>query len=102
MSQSLVQILDSILAKHDISNRVLAITTDNAKNNATLTQELQQVLDLANFCAKQGHIPYLTHVIQLSLKELFGKIRIVPDNDDMITVWHDTSLLSLGSIQGIA
>ena len=86
MGQSLVQTLDSILAKHDISDRVLAITTDNAKNNATLTQELQQVLDLANFCAKQGHISYLAHVIQLSLKELFGKIRIVPDNDDVTTV----------------
>ena len=100
--QSLVQTLDSILAKHNISDRVLAITTDNARNNATLTRELQQALDSANFCAKQGHIPCLAHVIQLSLKELFGKIRIVPDNDDVTTVWHDTSLLSLGSIQGIA
>ena len=35
--QSLAQTLDSILAKYNISDRVLAITIDSARNNATLT-----------------------------------------------------------------
>ena len=37
IGQSLAQTLDSILAKYDISDRVLAITIDSARNNATLT-----------------------------------------------------------------
>ena len=78
--------------RHNISDRILAIMTDNASNNNTLTKYLQHALGLGSFCAKHGHLPCLAHVIQLSLKELFGSIRIIPDNEEIMTVWDESSL----------
>ena len=72
--ETLAEILRGIVMKHSIANRILAITTDNASNNITLTRDIQQALSFGNFCTKRGHLPCLAHVIQLSLKELFRSI----------------------------
>ena len=46
---NLAQVLETVLHKYDIAHRILAITTDNASNNRTLTRELQQALAAGNF-----------------------------------------------------
>ena len=74
MGESLASILEGILKRHDILDKILAITTDNASNNNTLTKYLQHVLGLGSFCAKHSHLLCLVHIIQLLLKELFGSI----------------------------
>ena len=96
MGESLAGVLEGVLKRHDISDRILAITTDNASNNNMLTKYLQHALGLGSFCAKHGHLPCLAHVIQLSLKELFGSIRIIPDNEEIMTVWDESSLDIVG------
>ena len=44
MGESLASILEGILMKYNISDRILAIIIDNASNNNTLTKYLQYVL----------------------------------------------------------
>src|SRR4051794_15929978 len=75
-SVNLAQVLETVLHKYNIAHRILAITIDNASNNRMLTQELQQVLATGNFKVQSGHISCFIHIIQLSLKELLGRIQI--------------------------
>jgi hypothetical protein len=76
-------VLFPLLQKHEIEDRVLTITTDNASNNSTLVESLKgsiQELELP------GNIPIIrlpciAHVIQLSLKELLGQMEANPKNE---------------------
>jgi hypothetical protein len=99
---NLCTVLRVVLDKYGIADRILAITTDNASNNGTLTKELQQALSMVNFNARGGHISCLAHVLQLSLKELLGKIRIEPKNDDVDTTWREEDLNELDEAEGIS
>lgn len=77
---NLSTILMELLQKYDIVKRVLAITTDNASNNNTLIENIQepiQSLRLPNQ-ALIVRIPCLAHVIQLSLRDLLGRIKANP------------------------
>lgn len=80
-----------ILEKHQITDCVLAVTTDNASNNKTLIaavndsiRELQLKTDSTII-----QVPCLAHVIQLSLIDLLGKIKASPKNDTAELVWSD-------------
>ena len=87
----LAQVVNSVLEKHKISDRVLSITTDNASNNGTLIKELNSYINEAMakgfFNGKITHIPCLAHVLQLALKALLGKIRLAPKNETLVAVW---------------
>ena len=98
---NLARVLETVLHKYDIANRILAITTDNASNNGTLTRELQQALSSGNFKAQGGHISCFAHIIQLSLKELLGKIRIEATNEEVEKIWKDDSLIQIDDADGI-
>jgi hypothetical protein len=97
---NLARVLETVLHKYDIAHRILAITTDNASNNRTLTRELQQALAAGNFKAQGGHISCFAHIIQLSLKELLGRIRIEATNEVEKT-WKDDSLIQIEDADGI-
>jgi hypothetical protein len=99
---NLSNVLCNILQKQGIEKRILAVTTDNASNNRTLTKELEQALNLGSFQAKGNHIPCLAHVLQLSLKELLGKIRIEPRNDNVQLIWQENELDQLDHAKGIS
>ncbi|KAG0154680.1 hypothetical protein PDIDSM_248 [Penicillium digitatum] len=79
-----------ILTEHGISDRVLSVTTDNATNNNTLMQSVQDHLqsqhssDLSIF-----RVPCIAHVIQLSLNELLGKLKAVPSNKEIELEWSE-------------
>jgi hypothetical protein len=74
------------LLMHGIEDRVFGLTTDNASNNKTLVENLQQVLAEGVIIIR---IPCLAHVIQLSLDQLLGHIKAVPKNDATETKWTD-------------
>ena len=60
---NLSAVLLGILQKHQIKDRVLAVTADNASNNDTLIAELQKSLPEDTTVVR---VPCLAHVIQLS------------------------------------
>lgn len=72
-----------IFKKHEITDRVLAITSDNASNNTTLVQAVQVSI---GFLYQPNNpvvvrIPQLAHSIQLSLRELLGSLTADRHND---------------------
>jgi hypothetical protein len=82
-------VLFDLLQKHQIENRVLTVTTDNASNNLTLMDSIQdslQSLEVPNQLPII-RIPCIAHIIQLSLKELLGQIEVNPRNDGEELEW---------------
>jgi hypothetical protein len=69
--------------EHNLESRVFGLTTDNASNNKTLVDSLQQALPDGIIIITR--IPCLAHVIQLSLKQLFDRIKAVPINGSVLT-----------------
>lgn len=59
---------------------------DNASNNKTLVDSLQQALPDGVIITR---IPCLAHVIQLSLNQLLDRIKAVPLNDSAVTRWTE-------------
>jgi hypothetical protein len=85
------------LQEHQIIGRVLAVTTDNASNKATIVaavndtfQALKQTTDSAII-----QIPCIAYVIQLSLNDLLGKIKASPKNDTVELEWKDDVVRAL-------
>jgi hypothetical protein len=72
----LSSVLLTLLEKHQITNRVLTITTDNASNNETLLSSLKIAITSMELPihVPAVRIPCIAHLIQLSLKELLGQM----------------------------
>jgi hypothetical protein len=90
---ALAEVVNGLLTKYNIAHQVISITTDNASNNGTMMTEINGYLEEAftntRFLDGQiQHIPCLSHVIQLALKELLGTIRLQPANDTFIRNWR--------------
>ena len=83
---NLSSILMETLIKHRIEDQVFGLTTDNASNNKTLVDSLQQALSDNVIIIR---IPCLAHVIQLSLNQLLGHIKAVLLNDKAETKWTE-------------
>ena len=64
-------ILSETLQKYQISDRIMAITTDNTLNNQTMITSIQDSYPDIAFI----RIPCVAYVIQLSLKQLLGQIK---------------------------
>jgi hypothetical protein len=84
-------VLLNLLEKHEITNRVLTITTDNASNNSTLLDSLQEAVGCLELPSHIPivRIPCIAHVIQLSLKELLSQMDANPQNDREEMEWAD-------------
>lgn len=83
--ENLGLVLCDVLTKHQISDRIMAITTDNASNNKTMFDKIQREYPGLSLV----HIPCMAHVIQLSLNELLHGIKAKPTNDTVDTVWTE-------------
>lgn len=73
-----------LLQEHQITDRVLLVTTDNASNNKTLMESIHEAIEgLLQFSSDVAviRVPYIAYVIQLSLKSLLGKMKAIPKND---------------------
>ncbi|KAJ5982330.1 hypothetical protein N7451_012430 [Penicillium sp. IBT 35674x] len=87
-----------IFKKHQITNRVLSITTDNASNNTKMIQAVQELAGpLALGDTPIFRIPCIVHVIQLSLHDLLGKIRANPKNAEVESEWPESRTKSIQS-----
>ena len=90
--QNLAKIIVDVLENCDIStSRLFTITSDNASNNGTMIDHLQdglQILHKDLNLPDLTHIPCLAHVIQLALNCLIKTIRIRP-RDRIITRWDE-------------
>ncbi|OKO90595.1 hypothetical protein PENSUB_13312 [Penicillium subrubescens] len=89
---NLSAVLFQLLQKYNLTDRVLAITTDNASNNNTLfasVQETVQSLDLGDDAAII-RVPRIARVIQLSLKQLLGQMKANPKNDTAQMQWTES------------
>lgn len=82
---NLSNVLIELFKKHDITARVLAVTSDNASNNTTLVKAVQESIDSLQLPGNPVivRIPCLAHVIQLSLRELLGSVKADPQNDEV-------------------
>lgn len=82
--ENLCAILLNVLQEHQIQDRILAITADNASNNDTLFTALQQsVSDSVTLI----RVPCLAHVIQLSLNKLLDRMNAAPKNETTEQRW---------------
>ena len=98
---NLSDVLLKLLQQHDIADRVLAITTDNASNNNTLISSIQdslQSLELDNG-SMIIRVPCIAHIIQLSLKDLLGQIKANPKNETQEMQWSEGHVQSLRARQ---
>lgn len=98
---NLSSVLFELLQQHQITDRVLAITTDNASNNSTLMSSVQesiQSLELNNNTTVV-RVPCIAHVIQLSLKDLLGQIKAYPKNETTEMDWTEARVQSLRARQ---
>jgi hypothetical protein len=84
-SENLGTVVFKVLQDHDIMDRVLAVITNNALNNSTLVKNLQQAINSlelpASLITPIIRIPYLAHIIQLSLRDLLSAIKVNPINN---------------------
>jgi hypothetical protein len=87
-----------ILQEYGITDRVLSITTDNASNNNTMIMNIQDIIQSQGLTnTSVFRIPCLAHVIQLSLKQLLGKMKVEPVNQEVESEWSDERTQSLQS-----
>lgn len=77
-------LLHKVLEERGLIGRLFCITTDNAKSNDTLREELEDMLnsirdgedDELAWDMASTRIPCLAHIIQLSVKAFLGKLGI--------------------------
>lgn len=88
---NLGEVVTRILQKHNILDRVLAITTDNASNNTTLVQAVNDSARTIQLSTDSTiiRVPCIAHVIQISLTDLLGKMKASPSNDTAELNWSD-------------
>jgi len=71
-------IINYVLARYGIQDRILSFTTDSASNNRTLTEALNLAwsLLLVEWCQLENHIPCMAHVVQLILGAFISSIKV--------------------------
>jgi hypothetical protein len=97
--EALAIVVNNLLLRYQLTDRIISITTDNASNNGTmmgaLNRSLVDALDKGLFLdGKIQHIPCLAHILQLAVQALLGKIRLRPTNETLIKDWKEAEQLS--------
>jgi len=78
MGANMAGIINDVLARYGIQDRILGFTTDSASNNRTLTEALNNAwsLLLVEWCQLENHIPCMAHVVQLILGPFMSSIKV--------------------------
>ncbi|EED23220.1 conserved hypothetical protein [Talaromyces stipitatus ATCC 10500] len=94
-------VLLKLLQEHQITDRVLVVTTDNTSNNVSLMASVHEAIESLQSSNDVVIIwvPCIAHVIQLSLKDLLGKIKAAPKIDTAKQTWSDDRVDSLRARQ---
>lgn len=98
---NLSEVVFNLLQEHQIIDRVLSVTTDNASNNKTLIESVHEAIEGLQSSSDVAviQVPCIAHVIQLSLKSLLGKIKAIPKNDRVEQAWSDDRVEALRATQ---
>jgi hypothetical protein len=87
--QNMASAIASVVSELDISNKLVALVSDNASNNGTLVDHLETELQGASnysgtrWDSTKGHIRCLSHVIHLSVMSLLRGVKAIPRNVDI-------------------
>jgi len=70
-------LINDVLARYGIQDRILGFTTDSASNNRTLTEALNNAWSLLSveWFQLENHIPCMAHVVQLILCAFMSSIK---------------------------
>jgi hypothetical protein len=94
LSKTVLQLLED----HGIADRVLSVTTDNATSNDSMMESIQEVIQSQTLTDTSiFRIPCISHVIQLSLNDLLGKLKATPANKEAESEWSNERTQSLQS-----
>jgi len=71
-------IINDVLARYGIQDRIVGFTTDSVSNNRTLTEALNNAWSLLSveWCQMENHIPCMAHVVQLILGAFRSSIKV--------------------------
>lgn len=71
-------IVEAVLNRYKITDKLLGFTSDSASNNTTLTRALREGLSTLSigWDAEQNHIPCMAHIIQLILQAFMGYLNV--------------------------
>ena len=92
---NLGRVLLNVLEKYHMTQRVLAITTDNASNNTTLVQFVHE----SEKNIQMIRIPCIAHIIQLCLVDLLDDLKLQPRNSTAEKVWTEEQKKSIENTQ---
>jgi len=69
--------INDVLSRYGIQDRILGFTTDRASNKRTLTEALNNAWSLLSveWCQLENHITYMAHVVQLTLGAFMSSIQ---------------------------
>jgi hypothetical protein len=98
---NLGEVVVRTLQQHQILDRVLAVTTDNASNNTTLMAVVNDTIQALKLNTESAiiQVPCIAHVIQLSLNDLLGKMKASPKNDTAELEWKEDRVRALRARQ---
>jgi len=71
-------IINDVLARYGIQDRIRGFTTDSASNNRRLTEALNNAWSLLSveWCQLENHIPCMAHVVQRILRAFMCSINV--------------------------
>jgi len=71
-------IINHVLARYGIQDRILGFTTDSSSNNRTLPKALNNASSLLWFewWQLENHIPFMAHVVQLIIGAYMSSIKV--------------------------
>jgi hypothetical protein len=81
--QNMARVVAAALQEYGLSERLFAVTADNASNNNTLRQELAQRLQQdhrVSWYAGANRVPCLAHVVQLVVQAMIKQLKIEAPN----------------------
>jgi hypothetical protein len=96
----LAELIIQIVWRNNLSEKILAVTTDNAENNNTIMFSFKNALkninleveifdlSLLSILFTQYHISCLAHVIQLFLKIFLSNLCLSSTNDEVTATWN--------------
>ena len=89
---NLAMIIEEVLNRYQIADRLLGFTSDNASNNTTLSKALTSALECLSihWDCESYHIPCMAHVIQLILGAFMKELRIKIKDEKMPAGFKDT------------
>jgi hypothetical protein len=95
IEQKLAKVVQNVVIRHELKERLYVVTNDNAFNNLIMHTELNRLLrtnrmfvDVETNAHEIKRVSCLEHVIQLILREFLNKIRI-KSNANFKTSWND-------------